>query len=80
MHPRFLLEPEDYALLELWRLWRGSPQVALLPGPLGAPVPVELGRSAPLLPFAGGPLDQPACVMASFEEMDRAERLLRDRN
>lgn len=58
-------------MIQLWEQWRGAPVRALIPTPQGA-VPVEVGRTPPLLPFAGGLAEQPACVLASFRIMDGA--------
>jgi len=59
VHPKYLLDGDDFALLDLWQAWRGSPE---RPG---------------LWPAAGGALDQPACVLASFSVMDAALEALR---
>jgi hypothetical protein len=44
---------------------------ALVPTPQG-PLPIEVGRTAPVLPFSGGLAEQPACVLAAFRIMDAA--------
>lgn len=77
VHPAHILETEDLRLLELWRAFRGEPQMALIPGPNGAVLPVETGRTAPLLPFAGGLAEQPACVIAAFRVMTQAADALK---
>jgi len=79
VHPRWLLEPDDLALVDLWREWRGVELVLPMPSPAGGAQPVAAGRLPGRLPFAGGLADQPACVIEAFREMDRALVLLKER-
>lgn len=62
VHPMHQLDGDDHVLLDAWLAWR--PQLGLG------------GMSRGVLPFAGGALDQPACVMASLEVMESAARAL----
>lgn len=64
VHPVHILDDEDLALLQAWQLWRARDGLA--PGMAG--VLVMPGQR--LLPFAGGVLDQPACVLDCLHVMD----------
>ncbi len=78
MHPAHLVTPEIAALRPLWEAWRGRRLVQHLPaGPRLLSLP--MGRTPPLLPFAGSLADQPACTVAAFEWMDAtADRVERE--
>lgn len=62
-------------MLDLYFVWRGSEIVVPVTTPSGV-VPVPAGRIQGPLPFAGGIMDQPCCVMRALHVMQAAERAL----
>ncbi len=79
IHPMHLLDGDDRALLAAHRARRGTRLVMPMPTPSGRVIPVPVGHLPGDLPYAGGVLEQPACVMASLAIMAAAEVALAPR-
>lgn len=76
IHPDHLLDGDDRALMVSYRYTRGARLTMPFTVGMGKVIPVPVGTIPGVLPFAGGPLDQPACVMASLAIMAGAETAL----
>lgn len=72
VHPMYLVDADDLALLDLWHAYRGRDggTFATMGGVLR--LPPTPGH----LPFDGGVADQPACVWAAFRIMEAAHAAL----
>lgn len=75
MHPSYLLDEDDYLLVDLWSACRGG-EVA---GAIGGMAAGAIG-SAPIgghLPESGGVLDQVNCTMESLAVIEAAFQALK---
>jgi len=75
VHPALLVTDESLAVLRLWQAWRGRPIMAMVAGVTGGAA-FEAGRSAPVLPFPGALVQQPACLLEAFRICDEADAAL----
>lgn len=75
MHPQYLIGPEEEGVLAAWRGWRGRPVLLALPGAGIIELPGQ-----PMLPYAGGLLEQPAALLDALAIMDRAAACLKRDN
>lgn len=66
VHPRHALTPGEAGALRAWLAWRGRRGAVASMGMM-AELP-----GVPMLPFAGGYLDQPEGLLRAFEIMEDA--------
>lgn len=75
MHPAYILDEEDYLLVELWARCRGA-EVNGMIGGMAAGM-IASGPIAGRLPESGGLLDQANCTLESLAILEAAYQVLK---